>query len=112
MLASLGAASSVQAEQLRDPTRPADMLGRGQAEVAAPGPVLQSVLISQQRRIAIISGKTLRVGDKFGDSRIVSITETEVVLQNGKAQKTLKLFPDVQKRLTSSGANAKTDHRQ
>ncbi|MGZ3237429.1 MAG: MSHA biogenesis protein MshK [Burkholderiaceae bacterium] len=103
------AASSVHAEQLRDPTRPADMLGRGQSEVAASGPVLQSVLISPQRRIAIISGKTFRVGDKFGDSHVVSISETEVVLQNGKAQQTLKLFPDVHKRLTSSNS-AKSDH--
>jgi MSHA biogenesis protein MshK len=88
------------------------MLGRGQAEAATPGPVLQSVLISPQRKIAIISGKTLRVGEKFGDSRVVSITESEVVLQNGRAQQTLKLFPDVRKRLTSTGAAAKTDHRQ
>ncbi|HEY8100815.1 MAG TPA: MSHA biogenesis protein MshK [Burkholderiaceae bacterium] len=104
------AASNAYAEQLRDPTRPADMLGRGQSEVAAPGPVLQYVLISPQRRIAIISGKTLKVGDKYGDAHVVGISETEVVLQNGKTQQTLKLFPDVHKRLTSSGSSAKSDH--
>jgi MSHA biogenesis protein MshK len=112
-LLSLLVIGYVQAEQLRDPTRPADMLGRGQAVVvSAPGPVLQSVLISPQRRIAIISGKTLKVGDQFGDSHVVSISDTEVVLQNGKAQQTLKLFPDVQKRHAANSTNAKIDRRQ
>jgi MSHA biogenesis protein MshK len=111
MLAQL-MVGSVYAEQLLDPTRPADLGGHAQSGAASTGPVLQSVLISPQRRVAIISGKTLTVGEKFGESRIVSITESEVVMQNGKAMQTLKLFPDVQKRLTSGSVNTKTDHRR
>jgi MSHA biogenesis protein MshK len=100
------------AEQLIDPTRPPDVLRASSSGAATTGPVLQSVLISPQRKMAIISGKTLKLGEKFGKSQLVSITETEVVLQNGKEVQTLKLFPDVQKRLNSNGASAKSDRRQ
>jgi len=111
---SLMTVGRVDAEQLLDPTRPPDLVGSVQSSGVVPtvGPALQSVLISPQRRIAIISGKAVRMGEKFGDSRVESITETEVVLRNGKNLKTLKLFPDVQKRLTSNGTGAKTDHRR
>jgi MSHA biogenesis protein MshK len=108
------AAHGAYAEQFVDPTRPPEAAGfaqQGNRDVAS-APALQSVLISPQRRLAIINGKTVKVGEKFGTSRVVSITETEVVLQNGKDLKTLKLFPDVQKRLTSNAVGNKADHRR
>jgi MSHA biogenesis protein MshK len=104
--------SGSYAEQLLDPTRPPDLAGQAQTGAVPTGPVLQSVLISPQRRVAIISGKTLTVGEKFGEARVISITESEVILRNGKEIQTLKLFPDVQKRLTSGSVNTKTDHRR
>jgi MSHA biogenesis protein MshK len=112
LLLPLMHAGVVHGEQLTDPTRPPDQIGYVPSEAAPAGPSLQSVLISPQRRVAIISGKTVKVGDKFGSAHVVSITESEVVLRNGKEMQTLKLFPDVQKRLTSSGASTITDHRR
>lgn len=87
------------AETLRDPTRPPDVLyapddGAG----IEAGPVLQSVLISPGRRTAVISGQSVKTGDRFGDGRVVRISETEVVLKTGSGLQTLKLFPDVEKR--------------
>lgn len=107
LLWSLACTATGHAETLPDPTRPPDLLGAGRNDdaAAASGPVLQSVLIAPGRREAIISGKTVRPGDKFGDARVVRIVESEVVLRNGKSLLTLKIFPGIEKRL-SSGGNA------
>ena len=96
----LMAAVSVMAETLTDPTRPPMVLNPALSGVPAAnaGPTLQSVLVSNGRRVAIISGKEVRVNGKFGESRVVRITDTEVVLRNGREVQTLKLFPDVEKR--------------
>lgn len=98
------------AQGLTDPTRPppAWEIGREQdSRQADSGPVLQSVLISPTRKVAIINGETLRQGEKFGASRVVKITESEVVLQSGHETKVLKLFPKIEKRPSSSRFNTK-----
>lgn len=104
------------AETLSDPTRPPASLGvveQGGGATVAAGPVLQSVLISPGRRVAVISGQNVKLGEKFGDARVVRITESEVVLKNGKDTQTLRLFPDVEKRRVSIKTRAKGDsHRQ
>jgi len=97
--ASLLPFAAQAAETLRDPTRPPAVLyvpddGAG----IETGPVLQSVLISQGRRTAVISGRSVKVGDRFDDGRVIRINETDVVLKTGSGLQTLKLFPDVEKR--------------
>lgn len=88
------------ADTLRDPTRPPADLTQGNAGVpVASGPELQSVRISAHQRSAMISGQRVKVGDKLGDARIVMITENEVVLKGSSGLQTLKLFPDVSKRI-------------
>ena len=94
----------VHAETLADPTRPPAIpavMQEGGSSAATTGPVLQSVLVSPGRRVAIISGQTVKVGDKFGDALVVEIAESEVVLRSGKELRRLKLFPGIAKRLTS-----------
>lgn len=95
--------SNVQAETLLDPTRPPAELGvAGGAEMegmTAKGPILQSVLISAGRKSAIIGGQMVRLGGKYGEARVVRITENEVILKTGTLTETLRLFPDVDKRL-------------
>lgn len=102
VLASLSMSASLAvAQALPDPTRPPDSISAGHGEAAAPpvaGPVLQSVLISSGRKIAIISGQALKLHEKFGDAYLTYIGETEVVLRNGKTEQILKLFPDFKKR--------------
>lgn len=94
---------AVGAQSLPDPTRPPSV-ARANAPAAStapsetPMPVLQSVLIAKDRRMAIISGQRFDIGDHVGDARIVRITETEVLLRSGAGQTTLKLFPQVLKR--------------
>ena len=99
MLASWWMLSSLAVAQTStDPTRPPDSISAARGEVAASpaaGPVLQSVLISPGRKMAIISGQTVKLNGKFGDARLVYIAESEVVLRSGKTEQTLKLFPDM-----------------
>jgi MSHA biogenesis protein MshK len=108
-------ASYALAQELSDPTRPPavsavpDDNGK-RAESAEP--VLQSVLISSQRREAIVSGRTVKVGDRVGEARVVGIAEDQVVLRSGAGLQALKLFPDVQKRASQRQSGIRTDGRQ
>jgi MSHA biogenesis protein MshK len=44
----------------------------------------------------------VNLGEKFGDARVVKISESEVVLRNGSNLQTLKLFPGLEKQLNST----------
>jgi MSHA biogenesis protein MshK len=114
-LTALAVSTVVHAQGLPDPTRPPAIIesaGEQNASVASSGPVLQSVLISPTRRIATINGQVLKPGDKFGEARVMKITENEVVLRNGQEMQTLKLFPQVEKQTASNQKHAKAGSRQ
>lgn len=99
LLIALGfAAATAVAENLPDPTRPSGAAyAEENANDAPRGPVLQSVLSSSGRRIAIISGQTVKQGDMIGNSRVHRIRDTEVVLAQGRETQVLKLFPVLEK---------------
>ena len=59
----------------------------------APAARLQSVLISSKRRVAVIDGETVRLGQKHRGAVVASITPTQVVLARGNAREILKLYP-------------------
>ncbi len=92
--------ASATAQALRDPTQPPQVIAPTSTGVAAPTvsgePQLQSVLISTRadgRRIAVIDGLALRVGDTFRDAKVVKVTLTEVVLRRGKVDQVLVMGP-------------------
>lgn len=96
----LGATQFALAETLPDPTRPAIDLnaGPGAAEavpVEAVPQGLQSVIISSGYRAAIINGQTVTLGDMVGNSKLVEIRESSVVLQNAQGRRVMELFPKV-----------------
>lgn len=62
---------------------------------AEVGPRLESILIAPDRRMAVISGQQVSVGDKLSGMSVVRILETEVVVRGAEGEKTLKLFPEV-----------------
>lgn len=105
MAFTAAASNALAAPLLADPTRPpASFAQQGDnASVDPTGkPVLQSVIISPARKVAVISGQTLRLGDRFGDARLVKITETEVVLRAGNEYQSLKLYPQIEKKASSN----------
>lgn len=101
-------------ESLPDPTRPPASLSASvnHGPAVNAGPVLQSVLISAGRRVAVISGQTVQTGGKVGDARVIRIAENEVVLANGKDLQTLKLFPGIEKQLETKNEAAKANSRR
>jgi MSHA biogenesis protein MshK len=104
--------SMAGAQTLPDPTRPPHQLEQGGTAIeAAIGPVLQSVLISPGRRMAIISGQAVSLGGQFEGARLIKITESEVVLRNASGLQTLKLFPDIKKQMAAARPLKNSAHR-
>jgi len=92
---------------LADPTRPP--AAAVEAALAEPaGPRLQSVLISPSRRAAVISGKSVALGAKFGDATVESINESAVVLKYADRRETLQLIPGMDKRERRVAAAARS----
>jgi MSHA biogenesis protein MshK len=94
------AATAAAAQVLSDPTRPPAAAGEAPAEarVEAPPSRLQSVLISPGRKLAVIDGQTVALGGRLGDSIVVAIAPTQVILQTGGTYQTLKLHPGIEKK--------------
>ena len=94
------------AQALSDPMQPpAVMAPAGAAtgeQTLGGGLVLQSTLLSKGRRIAMIDGKPMKVGDRIGRARIVSIDPGAVTLREANTTRVLQLYPGVE--LTSPGA--------
>lgn len=90
-------AAAAQAQALRDPTQPAwPVPGATTGSPAAEAPdglVLQSVVLSQGRRLATISGKVYRLGDRVGAARLVEISPEEVSLREAGKTRVLRLLP-------------------
>ncbi|WP_306603712.1 hypothetical protein [Azonexus sp.] len=101
LLITLLASGLVQAA---DPTRPPEAwLSALQGESAKPeeeSPRLQSVLLPQRGKpVAIIGGKTVRLGERYGNDTLIRIRETDVVLRGADGDTRLYLTPEVDKRM-------------
>jgi MSHA biogenesis protein MshK len=98
---------------LPDPTRPATFATLAPDNAAGAGSAqspeqLQSVLIGRSgRRVAVINGQTLRLGDKFCGATLVGISENSVSLKKGRKRHVLKLFPAPLERRPSAVSCAK-----
>jgi len=96
-------APPAEAQALRDPTRPPVFFGRtGDGGIVSHSRnaewVLQSVLLSPERRYAIINGEVLALGGSVAGAELVAIREGEVTLRAGGVLRTVRLFPDVDMR--------------
>ncbi len=86
------------AQGLSDPTRPPTATAAdGVAVASAQATQLQSVLISPNRRVAVINGTSVPLGGKFGEATLVRVTETEVELRTGGEKQVLTLLPGIDK---------------
>lgn len=91
---------SLNAETLVDPTRPPIEIADSAVSIASqvaviPAAGLQSILISKTRRAAIIDGKTIALGQLYGDAKLVEINESSVILASSQGRRELRLFPAV-----------------
>lgn len=84
---------------LADPTRPPAGLSSNDPDAAGvTEPMLQSVVIPKKGRpVAIIGGQQVRLGEMYGESRLVRLTEKEAVLENASGRERLMLTPGIEK---------------
>ena len=105
-------AASAHAE-MADPTRPppaflAPAEASGSAADAGEGLRLQSVLLPQGGKpVAVIGGKTVVLGGRVGDARLLRLTEREAVLQGPEGTTHLYLTPKVDKRMIETPESPK-----
>ncbi len=57
--------------------------------------MLSSIKITPTEKTAVIGGQTVRLGGRYGDARVIKITDSEVVLRTSAGTETLRLYPDV-----------------
>ena len=89
-------ASTGAAQALRDPTRPPAESARGAAgKIEQSGWILQSVLISPERRYAIINGEVVPLGGSIAGAELVAVAEERVTLRTREGLRVVHLFPDV-----------------
>ncbi|WP_263769700.1 hypothetical protein [Propionivibrio soli] len=87
-----------QTGSMADPTRPPASVAETVESGESGAPVLQSVMIPKKgRAAAIINGQHVRLGDKFGESRLVKVSEQGVVLEGPDGAERLLLTPGVEK---------------
>lgn len=100
MVIATSVGMSAGAQVLTDPTRPPGALAVTASDgMVSSGPVLQSVKLTQGRKVAMISGEMVALGGRYGSARLVKLTESEAVLKDGAETTVLKLFPLVEKRM-------------
>ena len=103
-LAQAQVQTQTQTQTLSDPMRPPAFASpKGAGEPTSGGElVLQSTLLSKGRRIAMIDGKPMKVGDRIGSARIISIDPGAVTLREANKTRVLQLYPGMD--VTSPGA--------
>lgn len=105
VFAGMMCAATAVAQGLADPTRPPAALAAAEnSAVATGGPVLQSVMMSPGRKVAMISGQVVALGGRYGSARLVRLTDSEAVLRDGTETIVLSLYPQVEKRTAGKGA--------
>ena len=103
----LGLHAFAQAESLKDPTLPPANLTsetnsiNTDGQAMPTGPVLQSVMLGAQYRAAIIDGQKVVLGQKYGDARLIKLSEREALLRNPDGSTQTLSLSVVDKKITT-----------
>lgn len=90
---------SVGAQAMRDPTVPPPAAGMGaQSGADAPLDPGMTVVVRDGRSFLAMGTRLYAVGQRFGDTRVERITETEVWLREGRVLRKLARFAGIQRR--------------
>ncbi len=103
------------AQGLSDPTRPPrEILGGSPDgyEPAASSSPAQVVIISKDRHQVTINGRTVNLGERYGNATVVRITDEEIVLQGPEATETIKLYSSVHRKRHWPAARADNAGKQ
>lgn len=100
LAAVLTAPSAMAQTALADPTRPPASISVAEAVDTGQtvGPVLQSVILPKKGRgIAVIGGQQVKLGERYGESRLIKLSEKEAVLEGPAGVEHLLLTPGIEK---------------
>ena len=94
LLVLLMPAGRVRAASLPDPTRPPQrfVASAASGSVVADNWQLGSILIAPQRRVAVINGRPLSVGDQVSGAKVMTIEPGQVRLRRGSRDIVLDLL--------------------
>jgi hypothetical protein len=92
------AQGDARAQPMNDPMRPADAPAAGAAGSGAGGPVLQAVITSPQRKLAVIDGAVVNVGAPVRGATLDGVSDSVVVLRKDGERNVLLMHPDVDKK--------------
>ena len=100
---ALFAGQTLQAQELRDPTRPPAGATAQTAEAAKPDAAANllegTAVVMRDGKLYLASGTRLyAVGQQIGPNKIERITETEVWLRNGTQLQKIQRFEGIQRR--------------
>jgi hypothetical protein len=91
-LAGLVLAGSARASELPDPTRPEIAVPASSERAAAASRFeLRAVLIGRGRRVAVINGKPVEVGDRIDGAEVLAIGTGGVRLRTPEGERDLDL---------------------
>ena len=100
-LAGLIFSMTAAAQELGDPTKPTPLAPRGSSSAESSGPRwrLQSTLVADTRRLAVINGKTVKPGERVDGATVVEVRTDGVVLDyEGQRMEIRLLQSGVQRR--------------
>jgi MSHA biogenesis protein MshK len=87
----VASSSADAAEEFRDPTRPHTYNRVEQTVDGVPSFSVNAIFVSDERRLAIINGERVRVGDSVSGATVVSIQKEQVTLSVSGKQITARL---------------------
>lgn len=83
-------------DDILDPTQP------HRTQMASPSGV-QSILITPHRKVAVVNGRSVVIGDHVGDAVVVDIRPYEVILKRAGRESSLRLVPRLDKLKSEGG---------
>lgn len=104
----------VTAEDLRDPTQLPSTFSpmASTEEVGTSGPVLQSIILSDAMRAAIINGQKINLGEDYAQSTLVGLTENSATLKAADGKKQVLKMPHISFGIKQRPDNASDLSRQ
>jgi hypothetical protein len=82
---------------ITDPTKP--FPDEPKVEAIADNYGLSAILISSDRRLAVVNGKLLQIGDSVDNGKVLAINTNSVVIEAPTGKQELKLFTNTLKQI-------------
>jgi hypothetical protein len=92
------AQAQAPARPLVDPMRPADLSEATPSRETRSEPGVRVILTSPERKLAVIDGKVVSVGDEVRGGTLVGLTDSAAVLRKNGSRDVLLMHPSIDKR--------------